>query len=177
MIRRSIDEETKTKQEKKKSEIYDHRCRALQKKKKSFSFFFLLETLKKTHPSPYLVVFSVWCVHVTFHWAVCVYAQCHSRLGGDLCLLACVTTVLFLGSFGLLLLLCLRPPIHLLSDTHDNIQVVKMSPFPMEKRRKNPSEECWAPLGGKEKATQGTRSSQIRAYTPPHQKSFSTNFY
>jgi len=123
--------------------------------------FLLLETLKKTHPSPYLVVFSVWCVHVTFHWAVCVcvsmrrVSQSVGRgfMSFGVCDDCLVSWIFWTSSTS-------PPPSPSTSDTHDNIQVVKMSPHGEK------------PFGGmlgsarRKKATQGTRS-QIRAYTPP----------
>ena len=143
-------------------------------------FLLLPETLKKTHSSPYLVVFSVWCVHVTFHWVVCVYAQCHSRVFWEgiyvfwrVCV--CVTTVLFLGSCWETFL-CLRPPSTFpwYTRQYPGCKNVSLS-LPHGKREK-PFRGMFKSLG--EATQEGTRSSSSLHQIRAHQKGsfFSTKF-
>lgn len=143
-------------------------------------FLLLPETLKKTHSSPYLVVFSVWCVHVTFHWVVCVCMRSvtvgffgRGFMSFGVCV--CVTTVLFLGSFWETFL-CLRPPSTFpwYTRQYPGCKNVSLS-LPHGKREK-PFRGMFKSLG--EATQEGTRSSSSLHQIRAHQKGsfFPTKF-
>lgn len=140
----------RNKRKKKVFKIYDHRCRTASQ---SFFFFFFFLKLLKRHIHLLISLYfrsgvSTW--HST-GLSVCVVRSVTVGFFGrgfmsfGVCVCVCVTTVLFLGSFWetFFFLSTLPPPsIYFFPDTHDNIQVVKMS-LPHVEREKNPSEECF----------------------------------
>lgn len=136
------------KQKKKKnfgSEIYDHRCR-LQSK-----FFFFLKLLKRhIHLLISLYIFGLVCPRDIPLGCVCV-CRMHSRVSqsvgrrGFMSFGVCDDCLVSWIFWTFSSTCASAHPPSTLSDTHDNIQVVKMSPHGA--REKNPSQECfWAPL-------------------------------